>query len=184
MNYIKVYPVEIMEGFSENDSCMLMLMEPDSQKFVPIMIGEHEAQAIILAQEQTETKRPMTHQLICNIMEEYMLELKVVTIDRFEEGIFYATLHMNDGIMEKSIDCRTSDAVALAIMKGCDIEIRNDVLDETAIERGSLENGYGHSASAQNISVEELQQQLAEAEANEEYERAAEIQKMIDQLKR
>lgn len=181
MNYTKVYPVEIMEGFSESGSYMLMLMEPDSQKYVPVMIGEHEAQAIILAQEQTDTRRPMTHQLMLNMMKEYMLELKLVTIDKFEEGIFHATLHMHDGIMGKKIDSRTSDAVALAIMTNCDIEMANDVLADTAIERSSLQDGYRPKEDLSETSLEELQKQLAEAEANEEYELAAELQKKIEQ---
>ena len=181
MNYTKVYPVEIMEGFTENGSCMLMLMEPDSNRFIPVMIGEHEAQAIILAQEQTDTKRPMTHQLIRNMMEAFDLQLKLVTIDRFEEGIFYASLHMHDGLLEKRVDSRTSDAVVLAIMHGVDIEMENSVLEDTAIERDSLENGYQHKEDLREASVEDLLQQLAEAEANEEYELAAELQKKIDQ---
>lgn len=182
MQYTKVYPVEIMEGFTENGSCMLMLMEPDSNRFVPIMIGENEAQAIILAQEQTDTKRPMTHQLIHSIMESFVLELKLVTIDRFEEGIFYATLHMHDGIVEKRIDSRTSDAVVLAIMSGCDIEMAESVLEDTAIERETLENGYGYTnkEDLMQASLDDLRKQLAEAEANEEYELAAELQKRID----
>ena len=184
MSYTKVYPVEIMEGITESGSCMLMLMEPDSQKFVPIMIGDHEAQAIILAQEQADTKRPMTHQLLRNIMNEYMLELKLVTIDKFEEGIFYATLHLNDGIMEKNIDSRTSDAVTLAIMAGCDIEIEDGVLDETAVEHNSLEKGYQHKEDLQADTLEDLKKRLDEALADEAYELAAELQKKIDSLQK
>lgn len=181
MDYTKVYPVEIMEGFTESGSCMLMLMEPGSNRYIPIMIGEHEAQAIILAQEQTDTKRPMTHQLIHNIMDSFALELKLVTIDKFEEGIFYASLHMTDGILEKRVDSRTSDAVVLAIMHGCDIEMENSTLEDTAIERDSLEHGYQQKEDLREASLEELRQQLAEAEANEEYELAAELQLKIDQ---
>lgn len=180
MHYIKVYPVEIIEGFAENESYMLMLMDPSSQKYIPIMIGSHEAQSIILASEHTDTKRPMTHELLINIMKEYMLELKHVTIDRFVEGIFYATLHMSDGIMDRNVDCRTSDAVALAAMVNCDIEVAETVFEETCVERDNLMNGYSKPQNT-NMSLEELKRRLEEAESNEEYELAAELQKKIEQ---
>lgn len=178
MDYKVVYPVEIMMGFSSSDSYVLMLMEPSEGKRVPMVIGEHEAQAIILAQDGSETKRPMTHQLLCNIFQEYLLTLNRVTIDKFEEGVFYATLHISDGFSVKKIDSRSSDAIALALMMGCDIEMNSKILEETAVESDNIEEGY--RPEQHKPTLEELKEQLAVAEANEEFEKAAELQKKIE----
>ena len=178
MEYKVVYPVEIAMGFSSEDSYVLMLMEPSSGKRVPMVIGAQEAQSIIIAQEGAKTKRPMTHQLLCNIMQEYLLTLNRVTIDRFEEGVFYATLHMSDGFSVKKIDSRSSDAIALALMMGCDVEMKSKILEETAVEAENIEVGYREQQHEPTL--EDLKEQLASAVANEEYELAEELQKKIE----
>ena len=78
MNYKKVYPVEVLQGFTESSMFVLMLYDPIGDLKVPVMIGEHEAEMIILEQEQKESRRPMTYQLIVSIMDAYALTLKKV----------------------------------------------------------------------------------------------------------
>ena len=180
MNYKTVYPIAINQGPTMDDSYILMLMVPGKNVEIPIIIGENEAQAIILAHEGTVAQRPTTLDLMCNIMRIYDLKIKKVTIDRFEEGVFYATIHITDGLLEKHIDSRTSDAVALALMNDCDIEAAESVIEETAIDPDTLENSQ--IETPKQPTLEELQQQLAVAEEREEYEEAAEIQKLIDLL--
>lgn len=182
--YIQVYPFSISNGMSMNDSYILVLDAPDIKKQVPILIGESEAQAIILAIEQKETQRPLTHALICNLMEEYMLSLKRVTIDRFDEGIFYATLHMSDGFTEKPIDARASDAVVLALLEHCDILMDMNVLNETSMDPGALtENIEPNEESDKAELMHQLEMELRQCEENEDYEQAAEILEQIERLK-
>ena len=140
MSYTQVYPLQISQTMSMSDAYVLVLDAPDTGKQVPVIIGEPEAQAIVMAIEQRQARRPLTHQLINNIMEQYMLILKQVTIDRFDEGIFYSTLYISDGFTEKRIDSRTSDAIVLALMQGCPIMMAQNVLDETSMEPGALED--------------------------------------------
>ena len=92
MSYSQVYPLQITQSMSMSGTYVLVLDAPESGKQVPVIIGEAEAQAIVMAIEQKQARRPLTHNLLNNILEEYMLVLKQVTIDRFEEGIFYSTL--------------------------------------------------------------------------------------------
>ena len=94
MNYTQVYPLQISQSMSLSGGYVLVLHAPECNKQIPIIIGEAEAQAIVMAIEQKKARRPLTHHLLNNIMEEYMLVLKQVTIDRFEEGIFYSTLYI------------------------------------------------------------------------------------------
>ena len=170
---------------SMSDSYILVLNAPDQGKHVPVLIGEAEAQAIIMAIEQKEARRPLTHNLLKNILDEYMLTLKKVTIDRFDEGIFYSSLYISDGFSEKRIDSRTSDAIVLAIMQHCDILMDSNVLEETYMEPNALTDNLPHQGGAplREATLEDLEQQLLDCEANEDYEQAAEIMKRINQIK-
>lgn len=152
---------------------------------VPILIGENEAQAIVMAVEGQRAKRPLTHNLLEGIMEEFMLKLNQVTIDRFEEGIFYSTLHISDGFTEKHIDSRTSDAVVLAMLQQADIMMNASVFEETCMEPGALVNNLpgAQKTKAPTQSIEALEALLRECEENEDYERAQEIMDQIKALK-
>ena len=173
----RVFPLTIQSGMSQSGSYILMLCEPESGVQVPIFIGAHEAQGILLAKEEVKTRRPMTHELIMKVMEEYGLTLKEVSIDRVSEGIFYATLHMTDGFNSRTFDSRSSDAITLALLSDCPIMMAESVIEET----GVMMEGERSKVKGEN-SIEELEEELKRCEASEEYERAAEIQKRIDQL--
>lgn len=169
---------------SMSDSYILVLNAPEQGKHVPVLIGEAEAQAVIMAIEQKEARRPLTHNLLNNILEEYMLTLKKVTIDRFDEGIFYSSLYISDGFTEKRIDSRTSDAIVLALMQHCEILIDLNVLEETSMDPNALiDNLPAQGGALHDVTLEDLEQQLRDCEANEDYEQAAEIMKRINQMK-
>ena len=185
MSYTQVYPLQITQSMSMSGTYVLILDAPESGKQVPIIIGEAEAQAIVMAIEQKQARRPLTHNLLNNILEEYMLVLKQVTIDRFEEGIFYSTLYISDGFSEKRIDSRTSDAIVLALLQHCNIMMESHVLEETSMEPGALENNLPENKSqmgSETESVEVLEEMLRECEENEDYEQAAEILEKIKKI--
>ena len=174
----RVFPLTIQSGMSQSGSYILMLCEPESGVQVPIFIGAHEAQGILLAKEEVKTRRPMTHELMMKVMEEYGLTLKEVSIDCVSEGIFYATLHMTDGFNSRTFDSRSSDAITLALLSDCPIMMAESVIEET----GVMMEGERSKVKGEN-SIEELEEELKRCEASEEYERAAEIQKRIEQIK-
>ena len=174
----RVFPLTIQSGMSQSGSYILMLCEPESGVQVPIFIGTHEAQGILLAKEEVRTRRPMTHELMMKVMAEYGLTLKEVSIDRVSEGIFYATLHMSDGFNSRSFDSRSSDAITLALLSDCPIMMAESVIEETGVK---MDTGNGKMEN--ESSVEELEEELKKCEESEEYERAAEIQKRIEELK-
>jgi bifunctional DNase/RNase len=186
MSYIQVYPLQISQSMSMSGAYVLVLDAPENGKQVPIIIGEAEAQAIVMAIEQKQARRPLTHNLLNNILEEYLLVLKQVTIDRFEEGIFYSTLYISDGFSEKRIDSRTSDAIVLALLQHCNIMIENRVLEETSMEPGALENNLPQNRSksqSDTLTLEQLEELLHECEEKEDYEQAAEIMEKINRMK-
>ena len=151
---------------SVSDSYILMLYEPEQKMQVPILIGTHEAQTILLAQEGVLT-----------MMDTFGLTMKEVTIDRVVEGVFYATLHVTDGFNEKAIDSRTSDAVTLALLCQCPIMMKEEVIEETGVK---MKNEELMKKNPNDANIEELEEELRRCEENEEYERAAEIQDEIN----
>lgn len=173
--------MEIRQGASLNDTYMLLLALPKDGREIPVVIGENEAEAVMLAIQNIKTERPMTHQLMCNIMHEYGLSLTRVTIDRFAEGVFYSTLTVSDGFNEKKIDSRTSDAIVLSLAFNAPIFANDAVIDETAIEPLILD-GQGSDQVPSEPTLEQLGEKLQECLENEDYEQAAEIQSKIDKL--
>ena len=177
-----VYPTEVLQGFTDKSMYVLMLYDPIDNMKVPVMIGEHEAHMIILEQEQQNVHRPMTHQLIASILDEFGLTLKGVRIDRFEEGVFYARLVISDGFNVKEIDARTSDAVVLAMHLSVNITMSKQVIADT----GFKDEDEVPPLKTDDVdeSIEELERQLRECEENEEYEKADALMKKIKKMKR
>lgn len=177
----QVFPLTLQHGMSQSDSYILMLCEPASGIQIPIFIGAYEAQGILLAKESVKTRRPMTHELMVQIMKDYELSLKEVTIDRVSEGIFYATLHMTDGFNTKTFDSRTSDAITLALLCDCPIMAAEEVLEETGVKMDNPT--FSSTPDNPEEELARLEQELRDCEEKEEYERAAEIQLKIEKLK-
>lgn len=175
----QVIPMTLQNGLSESGSYILMLTELDGDRSIPIFTGAHEAQSIMLAASSEQTRRPMTHQLMAAMMNEYGLTLREVTIDRVEEGIFYATLHVTDGFNEKQFDSRPTDAVTLALLMGCKIMVDEKVIEETGIKADHV----AATPPPTEDSLEQLEAELRRCEETEDYERAAEIQAKIEAIK-
>ena len=177
----QVYPLTIQSGMSQSGSYILMLCEPVSGLQVPIFIGAHEAESILLAKETVQTRRPMTHELMVHVMRDYGLTVKEVTIDKVLDGIFYATLHTTDGFNDKQFDSRTSDAITLALLFDCPIMIEDSVLEETGVKMDK--NPFFNIDEDPQQQIARLEEELCACEEREDYEQAAEIQKKIEQLK-
>lgn len=110
---------------------IVLLRERDGGRRVPIWIGAAEATAIAYAQEGVEPPRPLTHDLLVDVVAAVGRELATVRIDAVLEGVFHATLVLDDGT---EISARTSDGVALALRTGAEIVATDQVLDEVGIE--------------------------------------------------
>jgi hypothetical protein len=107
--------------------------EPRADRLLPIWIGHPEATAILLAMEGVETARPMTHDLLQNVVGALDAYVERVEITRVEEGTFYAALVLHGEERTRVIDARPSDSIALAMRAGAPIFVAEQVLDEAAL---------------------------------------------------
>lgn len=101
---------------------------------LPIWIGQAEAVAILIALQGMEAPRPMTHDLLKNVIEALGFVVSRVEVTRLDEGTFYASIVVKDQDREIEIDARPSDSVALAVRAGCPIFVAEDVFSEAAVE--------------------------------------------------
>jgi bifunctional DNase/RNase len=109
---------------------IVLLKEVDGDRYLPIWIGAVEATAIAFAQQGVVTARPMTHDLLRDLLVALDRPLQTVTITDLRDGIFYAELGFGDGVV---VSARPSDAIALAMRTGAVIRSSEDVLAEAGI---------------------------------------------------
>lgn len=114
---------------------VVLLREVGGQnRLLPIFIGQPEATAIAFAIDGVLTPRPMTHDLMKNLLDELHATLDRVVVTELSEGTFYAELHLADTTgRPHRVSSRPSDAIALALRVGCPIFAEDDVLDEAGL---------------------------------------------------
>jgi len=114
---------------------IVLLRERDGSRYLPIWVGAAEAAAIAYAQQGVVPPRPLTHDLIKNLLGDLGHTLDRVRITRLEEGVFHAVLDIDGGADGggRSIDSRSSDAIALALRFGVDIVTTEELLDHAGV---------------------------------------------------
>jgi len=117
---------------SSTNHPIVILKEVDGKRTLPIWIGILEANAIATALEGIKLLRPMTHDLLKNIME--LLDVKVdkIEINDLKDNTYYARIHINYKGKEVSIDSRPSDAIALSLRVTAPIYVAEEVLNKSA----------------------------------------------------
>lgn len=115
-------------------SPIVVLHDLDNRKALPIWIGSAEASAIIRKIENLKVQRPMTHDLIIDVVEKTGFEIDRIEISDVDDDTYFATIYLkNDNGEEKEIDARPSDAIAVAIRVNAPIFVAPSVLAEGAI---------------------------------------------------
>jgi len=122
---------------------IVLLKEIDGSRFLPIWVGAVEATAIAFAQQGVEAPRPLTHDLMNNLLELLDATLTAVHMTEIKDGIFYAAMLLRDSNGgQLTISARPSDAIALAVRSHSNILATQELLDEIGIEipQGDGEN--------------------------------------------
>mgnify|MGYP002737406607 CR=1 FL=1 len=109
---------------------IVLLREVEGDRYLPIWIGAAEATAIAYVQQGVVPPRPLTHDLIKDVVGAVGRTLSEVRITRLEEGVFYAELDLGDGAI---VSARPSDAIAVALRTGSPILVEDAVLDEAGV---------------------------------------------------
>ncbi len=109
---------------------MVFLEEINGKRVLPIWIGIFEANAIALELRKISTARPMTHDLILNIIKGLEAEATKVVVTELKDNTFYAIIHINLREGEVEIDSRPSDAIAVALRVGTPIYVAEEVINQ------------------------------------------------------
>jgi uncharacterized protein len=107
--------------------------EPGHGLVLPIWIGQPEATAILLAIEGVELPRPLTHDLLKNVVDSLGAYIERIEITRVEEGTFFAALIIRAEERTLAVDARPSDSIALAVRTGAPVFVADDVMESAAV---------------------------------------------------
>ncbi|MEO6325789.1 MAG: bifunctional nuclease family protein [Thermoanaerobaculia bacterium] len=110
---------------------VVILRDDEEKNFLPIWVGVFEANAIALQMEGITTPRPMTHDLLRNVLSEVEASVVRVVINRLHENTFYAQIHLTLGERTLTIDSRPSDAIALALRAQAPVFVDESVLEKS-----------------------------------------------------
>lgn len=120
------------------DSQIILLKDEQSNEVLPIWVGTAEGQAIRMAMEGIAPPRPMTHDLLKDLLRHLRAAPKKVVVTTIKNGTYYAALHLDTGGTERVIDARPSDAIALALRCGTPIYATQEVIEKKGAENLDL----------------------------------------------
>ena len=171
----------------------VLLQEKDGTRSLPIIVGSSEAQAIALYLEGVDMPRPMTHDLLINVLEILDSEINRVSIARMDNGTFFAEIEVtNVQVGEIVIDSRPSDAIAIALRTLTPIYVSDEVMNKAGMDKFSTESEVAEPITSEELTKEEsgeivlenLNEALEKAITEEEYEMAARLRDRIKQLEK
>lgn len=102
-------------------------------RVLPIWIGHPEATAILIAIQEVELPRPMTHDLLLDMIEAMGFVVERVEVTRLEGGTYYAAIVLRGEERQLAMDARPSDSIALAVRVGCPVFVAEEVMDEAGV---------------------------------------------------
>jgi uncharacterized protein len=112
---------------------IVLLRDADERRALPIYIGQAQAESIISALENYRPPRPLTHDLIVNMLEAWGMELERVIVHALQDSTFYAVMRVRQGDTIKEIDARPSDAIAVALRTDASIWVMEEVVADASI---------------------------------------------------
>ena len=180
---------------SSGGAYALILNETGGNRRLPIIIGTFEAQAIALELENIKPPRPMTHDLLRNVIQSFDTFVKYIFINELKDGTFFAQIVYDHEGNEIVQDARPSDAIALAIRFSAPIFVAPEVLNEAGIitEEMEKETAAAYKEAKAPVTsqgkettedkIKNLEKRLKNAIKDEDYEKAAQIRDELNKLK-
>lgn len=192
MEKVKLEIVGLSYSQTQSGAYALVLAETGGKRRLPIIIGGFEAQAIAIELEKMVPTRPLTHDLFKSFAVSFTIQVNEIIIYKLIEGIFYAKIICERDGLVSEIDARTSDAVAIGVRFNCPIYTYESILSSAGIlldeELGEednldlleLEDEPDSKEGLKALSLDELENELAMAIENEDYELASKIRDEIN----
>ncbi|WP_241648131.1 bifunctional nuclease family protein [Methanoculleus taiwanensis] len=123
---------------SEMGAAPTVVLDADGKGTIPIYVGLWEAISISNALNMEMLPRPITHDLIIEMLRRFGISLDALHIDSLEEGVFYAKLVLKQESRTEVMDCRPSDGIAIALRYGAPILIDPDVIQTASVKKEEL----------------------------------------------
>ena len=141
---------------------IVLLRTSEGRTYLPIWIGHPEAAAILMRLQGQEPPRPLTHDLVCSIIDSLGAAVDRVTVTELRDSTFYARITLVRNGSEIEIDSRTSDAIAIALRADAKIFAEDDVIEESGVEFEGDEPDldYAHRVSLGEVDMDEFRQFL------------------------
>ncbi len=137
---------------------IIILRDGEGQRILPIWVGVFEANAIALQIENVQTPRPMTHDLLKNVIQDLSAQVERIVVTELKENTFYAVIHLRSDGAAVVVDARPSDAIALALRTSAPIFVEESVIASARSVESSKESmDVGRLQKwLENLSDEEL----------------------------
>ena len=120
---------------------MVILADEHNRRFLPIWIGHWEAWSIAVKLQGREMERPLTHDLLTDVLSRLGVSLERVVVSEVRETTYFAIMTLRENGHVREIDARPSDALALALRTGADVFVADEVLQQAALEpQGPVES--------------------------------------------
>ena len=132
MLQVRIHSLNI-DALTNSPFVLLRDVDEEDERVLPIWIGHAEAMAILLRLQDVDPPRPLTHDLLRNLIDALGYVAERVEITRLEDGTFYAALILRGEDERVAIDTRPSDSMALAVRTGAPIYVSDDVWEEAAL---------------------------------------------------
>ena len=174
---VSVYIERVTLDTSSN-RFVVILRDDIHNRWLPIVVGPAEAQAIALQLENVTPPRPMTHDLMRNLLDTFKVEVSRVVVNDLKENTYYASIGFTQNGSEKEIDARPSDAIALALRTQAPIFVDEQVMKKAAIS----EDIETIEPELDEEELKNLRVELQKAVKDERYEDAAQIRDRINDL--
>ena len=137
---------------------VVLLQEREGARTLPIFIGPAEARAIALALEGVETERPMTHDLIKDLLEALGARLARIVVTELRDTTYFAEMHLDAGDRQVVVSSRPSDAIAVAVRTGTPLFVSDELLESEGLVLQAEDGGEDEDEGNPEELVEEFRE--------------------------
>lgn len=161
---------------------VVILRDDVNKRWLPIVVGSAEAQAIALQLENIDPPRPLTHDLMKNLLDTIGIQISKIIVNDLRENTYYAVIDLSTNGEKREVDARPSDAIALALRTNSPIFVNEDVMKKASIRESGEPEAIEEMNPMQKL--EKLNLDLDHAVQEERFEEAAQIRDEIKDIKK